>query len=345
MSDSSPPSKSLIFAAAAGRLALRTAKAAGTTSGKLLASGARLARNEFVRRRAAAAERRRAEKEVEAQRVRQIEEAEAAKRAAAEKLNAMLPAINARWPEDRFHRTPRAVYLRARETEAPDANFANAREDLVDIWELMLRLYPTPPATDEERKAGEKLFWSRQAQRFSYTQDNGAIALAPKQEILDWWATYEKWVFREYYAATGVFHKSYFGNEFSEFFLWEKKKHTPLSYGHIPTQKSALGSLNRGYRKGYANSWNRAMHENVEHENNRIERDRDAYFKSFDDHKQKWGEWYFFNVEKAFNEMSQLPGDAPDPVHGDARLATEAEARNAAAGRGVRRSSLHDRDF
>ena len=237
-------------------------------------------------------------------------EAEAARAAAAEAERlengkAVLARAAQRWPEHVFPRVPVEV-LKIMQKECPGDNLANCREDMFDIWESMLNAYPTPPATDEARKVREAAFWREKADRFSDEGPDGRLYLKPKQHILDFFAVYEKWVFREYYAATGIVLKTYYGEEFIRHMLWQPARAEWVKFGSIPnkTGNPMLGIL-AGYREGYEKSWNETNRANVARDNERQRQEAEAYGRSADAHREKWGEWFFFNVEQTFHAIQQ----------------------------------------
>ena len=55
---------------------------------------------------------------------------------------------------------------------------------------------------------------------------------------------------------------------------------------------------------------------------------------------EQGGEWFFFNVEQAFEALLKADAEGAEqaPIHGDAKLADEAEARAAASGIGQRQA-------
>ncbi len=244
-----------------------------------------------------------------------------------------------RWPERLFPRVPKEA-MNIIVKDNPDGNLANLREDMFEIWESMLEAYPNPPISEEERKAREAQFWQYSANKFIHENADGRLYLEPKQEILDFFIAYEKWIFRGYYAATGLIIKTFYGEELIEHIMRKPASTKWLSYHEIPNKAETMSSVFAAYRKGYEKSWNEKNRITVERENDRHQQEANAYLKSVDAHREKWGEWYFFHVEQAFRTLTEEAAKAPAAVHGDAKLASEAEARAAAAG--LRRQSLDD---
>jgi TPR repeat protein len=221
-----------------------------------------------------------------------------------------------RWPEDRF----------------PRINEPLTEETLIG-WGRMLEKWPNPPLTDNERRGNEQKFWRYWAGQ--YTQhSNSAAQLAPKQKIIDDFAEAERWWLREYYAATGIYNEPHAGPEYvrldqkySHALTWAKKfsKTKPNMTTRWGQKKEAEHDLKAASEKleEYAINGKKA-------------------------HTEKWGGWFFMNIEQAFKEANAGPVDedvGSQKVHGDARLATEAEAIAAAGDGGNRKSSVHDREF
>ncbi len=264
--------------------------------------------------------------------------------------------INARFPWTKFPRISRnfAAYLTNRRPSAIEPIF---EDDSIQTWAKILAKYPKPPLTDEDRKAREKQFWSDLIQRHIVHLSDGTAGLTPKQQIIDYWWSFERWIFREYYAATGVFIDSFFTAEFLD--AAAKRYGSPyfreLGRKEVLENRIAPRNLKRAAEKNlpsYAKDpagtgIPRVMAGYLDAMTQRAAQVFSSRLAGIEAHKERWGEWYFLNIVQAFQQAHGDPiKDDVDSqkAHGDARLATEAEATAAAAG-GVRRSSVHDQEF
>ena len=119
---------------------------------------------------------------------------------------ALLPQINARFPEYDIYRVPERV--RSFLGLSPSNPHLTFDEHAVEVWKHLLETYPAPPQSDAERQQREADFWNLYAGFFTTTDAAGKPSLKPKQEILNYFSALEKWIFREFYAATGVVNKT-----------------------------------------------------------------------------------------------------------------------------------------
>lgn len=149
-----------------------------------------------------------------------------------------------------------------------------ARED-VELWENILAHWPAPPGDDNDRKERENRFWEIYADKSTLNRDDGRVALAAKPDITNYFRTYEKWVFREYYAATGTLHKSSVNDWYRIMLAW----HNADYYSNFATHE----------KKQYALRVAETELEKFQ-----------AEVKPA--HYEKWGEWFFLNIEEAFGK-------------------------------------------
>lgn len=128
--------------------------------------------------------------------------------------NALLERIGARFPKELAACEPIYSHWRGvppeliwgflKEAGAQGKTTPLFDENNAELWESMFRRYPRPPKTEAERLKREDEFWGRYATRFTKLSADGALALTPKPEMVLFFSTYEKWVVRDYFAATGT---------------------------------------------------------------------------------------------------------------------------------------------
>jgi hypothetical protein len=180
---------------------------------------------------------------------------------------ALLPRINARFPEYDIYRVPEK--LRGVLGLSPSNPHLTLDEHAVGVWNHLLATYPAPPRSEAEREQREADFWNLYAGFFTTTDAKGKPSLKPKQEILDYFSALEKWIFREFYAATGVVHKT------------------------------IVEEIVRHYveqRRAY-----------ISEDTHKIEKANDAR-ERFDRetlpaHYEKEGEWFHFHIQEAFDRL------------------------------------------
>ena len=274
MADDPPSSTWREIVGKASSWTLKAAKTAGSEGARLAKAAAEHAREQHERRRAEAAERQRAEEAANAEWQRKKEEAEAQAKALRLKHQELLNRLKIRWPEDRFARTTQAARYRM-EAELPGMKDApSLREDLWDWWDMMLEQYPYPPENEDERKFGEDKFWQRYVDMFSKNSHDGFVSLEQKQNIMDFAWAYEKWVLREYYAATGIIKESFYGFKFNKYASWERTIYVKVkNFGDLPLEvQSSLGLFMAvsDVRRGVIDKYNKRSEEYWEREQNNI---------------------------------------------------------------------------
>jgi len=116
------------------------------------------------------------------------------------------PALKARFPDYHIYFVPGSAFSDFG-LNPEEENWALS-ENLPDRWNAMLSMYPKPPADELERKQREEAFWQRYAAMWTVTNSTGQQVLSPKQNVLDGFKYSEKWVFRDFYAATGIVHET-----------------------------------------------------------------------------------------------------------------------------------------
>jgi len=161
-------------------------------------------------------------------------------------------------------------------------------EDYDDWWVNMLERYPEPPRNMAESKEREQAFWTRYADNYTTKSTDGQPSLKPQQYIMDDFRTWEKWIFRDYYAATGTINKTII-EEISRLTFEENEA---LEYSKFYTDKNST-STNPHRMKA----------------RDKFEQASKATRQFLDDtmpaHYDKWGKWFFFHVEEAFNRRHQ----------------------------------------
>lgn len=214
--------------------------------------------------------------------------------------------ILARFPPDKLYRVPQTqeiVGLGDKFAEDPG------------LWENLLRAYPTPPQTEGEREAREAAFWAGEANRCTRLAADGTImGMRPKQEILDHFIRWEKWVFRHYYGATGILHKT-IQEEFAKAAIASRRA---LDDNASWRKKHSRGGPSDS---PYAET---------------IRRAGDALERVVKDtrpaHEKQWSEWYFFHAQEAFKKQHEPKEQEDRHVHGEGGFATRDAIDRAARG-------------
>ena len=206
--------------------------------------------------------------------------------------------VDERWPPNMFPRIPAAVW-RDHQSRYPDGDFSNLREDWPEQWERMLERWPKPPQSEDESRARAERFWHHHAGLLSRKSDNSHWMLLPKQDIIEFFWNGQKWILREYFAATGDHKKSYFDQKFVEFITWEPEllsdamkrlRNNPESRAKMPL------FVTKGYQDG--------VKIGLDTLNREARAKREAYWESMDNEKERLGNWYFANVFEANQQMA-----------------------------------------
>jgi hypothetical protein len=154
-----------------------------------------------------------------------------------------------------------------------------ARED-VELWENILALWPTPPSGDDDRNERESRFWEMYADKATLKSNGERVALAAKPDIVNYFQTYEKWIFREYYAATGTLHNSSVNDWYRIIAAWH----------------------NADYYSNFA------VHEKKQYALRVAETELEKFQAEVKPaHYEKWGAWFFLNIEEAFRKKHASP--------------------------------------
>jgi hypothetical protein len=148
------------------------------------------------------------------------------------------PELRARFPAKRIYFVPKKLrdYLKI----GPETENAWFSENFMDWWNDIFRQYPTPPLNAQEVAERESGFWNYYSDYMTVRDTFGRDELKPKREIVDYFETYEKWVLRHYFAATGIF-KETIVKEMCRHLLDEKRayelpKHS--DYRHLQLEKT-----------------------------------------------------------------------------------------------------------
>jgi hypothetical protein len=190
-------------------------------------------------------------------------------------------AVKARFPANRIYFVSDDVrrYLNISSTDDVPA----MRENYDEWWDRMLQMYPAPPRDDGEREQREAGFWDMYAEHFKITNASGRLSLRPKQDILDFFKSWEKWVFRDYFAATGVIRKT----------IVEE------SIRLVVDVANANAIITYGSNTSVSNNEKRQAIEKAENaESNFVQITLPAHY-------EKWGGWFFFHIQEAFNKRNQ----------------------------------------
>jgi hypothetical protein len=181
------------------------------------------------------------------------------------------PELRARFPAHTIYFVPDEV--RALLNISPTDGDPAYRENCDGWWSRMLKMWIQPPRDDAERAEREAKFWGIYATAFTVLNSARQPVLKPKQEILDFFRCWEKWIFRDFYAATGVIHKTIVED-------WVR---------HFVNAKEALALDRKKFPDGY-------KAKEVEKALNAQERFIREIAPA---HYEKWGEWFFSHVQQA----------------------------------------------
>jgi hypothetical protein len=239
-----------------------------------------------------------------------------------------LPAINFErrvqerfFADGRLFRVPDKVRKRyAKYAKSADAIPTWVREDLNEWWEPMLERYPNPPATEHERQEREAEFWQRWTLMFVVKDAQGRVGIRPKQWILDQFKAYEKWFFRDYYAATG------------DVLPTIARRMSDLEMDSI-----AAGKMVWAEETSVAAAQQRAAIEKANDASQRFWR------VEVDEHFEKWGGWFFGKVEETFQELNRARQEPEKDVYGEGGYATRDDIARAA--RGNTTGAAHSQEF
>lgn len=206
--------------------------------------------------------------------------------------DALLARIDARFPPALIFRFPEevAIYFDTRDPKTKRAKTASETipllgENHAGLWEAMLRRYPNPPKTEDERQQREDEFWRRYAKRFTKTSADGGPALAPKPDLLIFFSAYEKWVFRDYFAATGTVIKT-ITEAMSDAILESMRADRMTIYSDDPQREAEK----------------RRLVEKAREEETRVN-------EKVETHMKNWGGWFALNIETAFKKKHGLISD------------------------------------
>lgn len=199
----------------------------------------------------------------------------------------IMPLINKRFPSHQIFRVPDSVRIVL--DRRADKQLPVIDEDYPDRWQLMLDRYPDPPRTERERLEREEAFWKRYASFFSVEMDGAKPELKPKPYIIDYFKSWEKWIFRDYFAATGVVHDTV-ARKMCVAVMDVEDAHNMKTFGD---------------NTSLSNNQKRAAIEKSQDAEKRFVRDE------LPQHMETWGGWFFVNIQDAFKKQHE-----PNPGHG-----------------------------
>ena len=177
--------------------------------------------------------------------------------------------LKARFPSDRIYFVPKEAIARLKVPATLALSLF--REDRPDWWTQLLQLYPYAPSDDSERENREEAFWQRYAKHFTATNGQSRPVLQPKQNIIDYFCREEKWIFREFYAATGVVHRT---------MVEEAVRHSEY---RARVDSDATG-------EAIAHFLEKSIDETKQFET-----------VTLPAHFEKWGGWFYFHVRESFD--------------------------------------------
>ena len=157
-------------------------------------------------------------------------------------------------------------------------------ENLPERWTRMLDMYPGAPQSDAEREVREQQFWERYTNQMWKVNSERRPVLLPKQDIMDVFIRMEKWVFRDYYAATGIVHKT---------IVEDMARHA--------LKRRQAYALSGGGDEG-----RRKRERDIETATDAEER---FWREALPAHHEKWGEWFYFNILESFKNATESGHD------------------------------------
>ncbi len=193
--------------------------------------------------------------------------------------------LKKRFPASKIYYVPER--MRALTNTDPEGGNPAYRENCDDWWSRMLRMYPQPPRDEAEREQREAGFWHMYAQHFSVVDSTQKPVLKPKQDILDFFKYWEKWIFRDFYAATGVVHKS----------IVEE------TVRHVFDYEDARAMKTFGDNTSLSNTQKRQETDKA------LDAEKRFVHETLPAHYEKWGGWFYFHVQQSFQAQHQTEAD------------------------------------
>jgi hypothetical protein len=212
--------------------------------------------------------------------------------------------IAARFPPSDIFRVPRGVLRYLSDSDIENMG-AGLREDDYAWWKWVIDKYPSSPKNVPEREAREEDFWEGHCHTFTMTDPNQRSVLKPRQEIDRHFMAYEKWIFREYFAATGSLPEKTIMEKIVNNILDSARAHAMNMSGSPSSPKNA--KRNQEIEKA----------ENIKKQ---LEHD------IIPAHYKKWSEWYFFYIKQAFNKRYGVRADL-GPSSAETTMTPEARDR------------------
>jgi hypothetical protein len=156
---------------------------------------------------------------------------------------------------------------------------------------------------------------------------HGAMALRPKQDILDLFADREKWILRTYFAATGLVRKTEFAKAQEHFLKTYPVKILPVTPRRQLTQEGGLDGSHGAYgvyQREYAHYINQTR-QAEDHFRIAAEQWAGHYKERRREHMQRGGEWFYDGLERALTRKKRADEEAARKAEADKRKPDEPE--------------------
>ena len=182
--------------------------------------------------------------------------------------------LKARFPANRIFFVPENI--RQLLKVSPKDGDPAYRENCDDWWKVMMKQYPNRPDNEVESKEREASFWQMYARHFTVLDSAQQPVLWAKQDILDFFQYWEKWIFRYYFAATGTVHKTII-EEAVRLIIDVERASEIVTGGHDARIARRRQEVDKAIDA------------------------RDNFFRvTMPAHFKEWGGWFLFHVEEAF---------------------------------------------
>ena len=129
--------------------------------------------------------------------------------------------------------------------------------------------YPAPPHSEAEREQREADFWNLYADFFTATDAKGNRPSNRSKRFWNYFSALEKWIFREFYAATGVVNKTIV-EESVRLFVEQRDAYISEAAHKIEKANDARERFER---------------------------------ETLPAHYEKEGEWFHFHIQEAFDRL------------------------------------------
>lgn len=173
-------------------------------------------------------------------------------------------------------------------------------------WKRILEKFPKEPGTQKEALKNEDIFWRGWAKYYSEKDESGNVGLVSHARVIDDYKYNERWILREYFAATGNVIASTF-EDYIRMLLEQSKAYKAVFWD--PESRPA---------------------QEARHKKERLDEELRQYnLHGKKDHFERWGHWFVSHVEDAFNNaMKSAQPQPPSDTHGEGGFASPRDIQN-----------------